>query len=233
MTLKYYGHSCFGIETMGKHLLFDPFITHNPLAKDVDITTISADFVIITHAHVDHMADAEAILNRTGAKLISQYEIVDYFEKKGIKNALPQNVGGAKKYDFGNMRAVTAVHSSSFTDENGNRIYGGVAQGFVIYNEEGCFYFAGDTGLTLDMQLIPMLCPPLDFAILPIGGRFTMDYKDAVVAAEFIQCSTIIGCHFDTWEPVELDHEAAVKAFEAEEKELIIPEINGEIELSA
>ncbi|MBL7818703.1 MAG: metal-dependent hydrolase [Saprospiraceae bacterium] len=226
MTIKYYGHSCFGIEIDGKHLLFDPFISGNGLAKDVDIESIPCDFMLISHGHADHIADAEAIAKRTGCKVICAFEIHTWLNGKGVTNTHPMNTGGSWNFDFGRVKCVVAHHSSSLPDGT----YAGNPMGFVIDSTEGCFYFAGDTALTLDMQLIPMICPPLGFAILPIGSNFTMDYNDAVIAADFIHCDTIIGCHYDTFGYIKIDHEAAVKAFEAENKELILPSIGGELQ---
>jgi L-ascorbate metabolism protein UlaG (beta-lactamase superfamily) len=108
--------------------------------------------------------------------------------------------------------------------------YAGNPLGFVVDSPEGCFYFSGDTALTLDMQLIPMTCTALGFAILPIGSNFTMDYHDAVIASDFIHCNTIIGCHYDTFGFIKIDHEAAEKAFEAEGKQLILPKVGGELQ---
>ncbi|MEO0040767.1 MAG: hypothetical protein RL329_215 [Bacteroidota bacterium] len=221
MNIKYYGHACFGVEINGKQLLFDPFISPNPLASAIDVDTIPCDFMFISHGHADHIADAERIAKRTNCKIITNYEIYNWLKKKGLSNIHPMNPGGGRTFDFGTVKCVVAQHSSSLPDGT----YGGAPMGFVVSSAEGCFYFAGDTALTLDMQLIPMICPPLSFAILPIGSNFTMDYADAVVAADFIQCNTIIGCHFDTFESIKIDKDAAKKCFEAEDKVLILPAI--------
>ena len=226
MTIKYYGHSCFGIEIGEHHLLFDPFISGNDKASDIKLDEIPCDFMLISHGHFDHILDAEAIAKRTGCKVICAWEIGDWLEKKGITNIHRSNIGGGFTFPFGRVKSVTAQHSSCLPDGS----YGGPALGFVVDTTEGCFYFAGDTALTLDMQLIPMICKPLSFAILPIGDFVTMDYHDAVVAADFVQCETIIGCHFDTWPPLSVDHEAAKKAFETENKTLILPKIGGELQ---
>lgn len=229
MKITYYGHSCFGIEIEGKNLLFDPFISGNPLVGDmVNIETIPCDFMLISHGHADHILDAEAIAKRTGCKVVCAWEISEWLKAKGVENTHPMNTGGSWDFEFGKVKCVVAQHSSGLPDGT----YGGNPMGFVVMTEEGNFYFSGDTALTLDMQLIPMTCPPLSFAIFPIGSNFTMDYQDAVIAADFVQCEQVIGCHFDTFGFIKIDHEAAVKAFEAENKTLLLPKIGDTYEVS-
>ena len=217
MKVTYYGQSAFAIETGGKHLVFDPFISPNQMAKAINIDSIPADYILLSHGHQDHVYDAEAIARNTNASIVSNFEIVSWYEAKGISGH-PMNHGGNWKFDFGTVKYVNAVHSSVLPDGT----YGGNPGGFVISNEEGCFYFAGDTALTWDMKLIPMTAPKLDFAILPIGDNFTMGIADAVIASEFIDCDKIIGCHYDTFGYIEINHEAAVKAFAEKGKELIL-----------
>ncbi len=220
MKVTFYGQSCFLVETMGKKLLFDPFITDNPLAKNIDPKKIEADYILLTHAHGDHISDAVSIAKRTGALIISNYEITNWAKAQDLK-AHPINHGGKWQFDFGFCKYVNAVHTSSFPDGS----YGGNPGGFVIWNNEGCFYHAGDTALTMDMKLIPMTCPPLDFAMLPIGDNFTMGYKDAAFAADFIECNQIIGCHFDTFGYIEIDKKEAKAAFEAKNKNLMLMKV--------
>ncbi|BDS12482.1 metal-dependent hydrolase [Aureispira anguillae] len=223
MRITYYGHSCFLVEIGNKKLLFDPFISPNPQAKSakIDIESIKPHYIFLSHGHEDHLADAFEIAIHNNAQIISVYEIVKWFDKQGVSGH-GMNIGGKHKFDFGTVKMVTAAHSSSMPDGS----YGGSSVGFVISNDhEGTFYFAGDTGLTMDMKLIPMICPRLDFAILPIGDNFTMGYDDAVLASTFIQCNTIIGCHFDTFPIIKMDHSAAKKAFAAAKKTLFLPEI--------
>lgn len=226
MKITYYGHASFGLELKGKNIIFDPFISPNELAKNIDVKKLKADFILLSHAHGDHVADVETIANNTGATIVSNAEIVGYYSNKKI-NGHPMNHGGKWKFDFGIVKYVNAVHSSSFPDGT----YGGNPGGFVIWNDENCFYFAGDTALTMDMKLIPMTCPKLDFAILPIGDDFTMGYEDAAIASDFIECETIIGCHYDTFGYIKIDHEAAKNAFAKRGKELILPPIGETMEM--
>lgn len=226
MKLTFYGHSCFSVEIKGKILLFDPFITGNELAKDIDIKKIKADYILISHGHEDHVLDVEVIAKQTGAKLVSNYEIINWFAAKGIKNGHPMNHGGQWKFDFGTVRYVNAVHTSSMPDGS----YGGNPGGFVIESEGGNFYFSGDTALTMDMKLIPMSCI-INFCVYPIGDNFTMGFKDAVIAADFVSCERVVGIHYDTFDYIEIDKEKAKEEFERSGKELILPIIGETISL--
>lgn len=228
MRITYFGHSCFLIETGGKRLLLDPFISGNPLVGGkIDPASIRCDFIFASHAHGDHIADLETVAqNNPGAMLVGIWEIFDFYSKKGIK-AHPMNLGGWWSFDFGRVKMVNAVHSSSFPDGS----YGGEPAGFVFETPEGTVYFAGDTALTLDMQLIPMTCPALDLAILPIGGNFTMDFNDAIIASDFLRCNRVLGCHFDTFGFLKIDHSAAQNAFLEKGKELVLLEIGGNLEV--
>ncbi|HMU02873.1 MAG TPA: metal-dependent hydrolase, partial [Saprospiraceae bacterium] len=183
MTLTYLGQSSFHLVFNGKNLIFDPMITPNALASHINIDELACDYMMLSHGHEDHVADAEAIAKRTGATIISNYEIVSWYGNKGLKGH-PMNLGGKFKFDFGTVKYVNAVHSSMLPDGS----YGGASGGFVIYDDSKSFYFAGDTALTYDLKLIPLTCPTLNVAILPIGDNFTMGYEDAAIAADFIQC---------------------------------------------
>ncbi|WP_136668203.1 metal-dependent hydrolase [Flavobacterium sp. H122] len=225
MKITFYGHACIGIEVSGKNILVDPFITGNPKASHIDINTINADYILVTHAHNDHTLDVEAIAKRTNAVIISNYEIAMHFAKKGLKYH-PMNHGGSWDFDFGNVKYVNAVHTSSFADGT----YGGNPGGFVIEGEHKNIYIAGDTALTFDMKLIPMRTK-LDLAILPIGDNFTMDVDDAIVASDFLDCDKILGYHYDTFGFIEINHEEAKKKFFDAGKDLMLLEIGESIEL--
>ena len=219
MNLTYYGHSCFSVVVGGKTLLFDPFISPNPLAEKVNPDRIAADYILISHGHEDHLADAEAIARRTGAMLISNYEIVTWYGNKGFTHAHPLNHGGGWNFDFGHVKYVNALHSSMLPDGGD----GGNAGGFVIESAEGNFYYSGDTALTLDMQLIGESVP-LNFAALCIGDNFTMGIDDAIKAANLVRCDQILGVHYDTFPPIKIDRGAAVEKFKAAGKELVLLE---------
>lgn len=225
MKLTFYGHACFGIETQGKQLLFDPFITPNELAKAIDIEQIPADYILISHGHQDHVADVESVAKRTDATLVSNFEIISWFGQKGLEKGHPMNHGGSWQFDFGKVKYVNAVHSSVLPDGT----YGGNPGGFVIEGEKN-IYFAGDTALTYDMKLIGE-STQLDLAILPIGSNFTMDYHDAIKAADFVGCSRVLGVHYDTFGFIKIDHEAAKKAFAEAGKELILLDIGASMEV--
>jgi L-ascorbate metabolism protein UlaG (beta-lactamase superfamily) len=227
MKITYYGHACFLVEFNGKRLLFDPFLTSNP-KTGITADEIEADYIFLTHGHFDHIEDAERIAKRTGAKVVATWEIAEWLNKKEVKNTHPMNTGGRWNFDFGTVRCVVAQHSSGLPDGS----YGGNPMGFVISNPNvGAFYAAGDTALTMDMQLIPRICPRLDFALLPIGDNFTMGYEDAAIASDFIECNRIVGCHYDTFGYIMIDHKAAKQLFDAQSKELILPEIGKTFEI--
>ena len=226
MKITHYAHSTFHIEIKGIHILIDPFITGNEkLQGKVDIDTLKADYILLTHAHQDHTLDAEAIAKRTGAIIVSNFEITSHYEEKGIE-VHPMNHGGNWSFEFGNLKYVNAIHSSSFPDGS----YGGQPGGFVIEGEHKNIYIAGDTALTMDMKLIPMQTK-LDLAILPIGDNFTMGVEDAIIASDFVQCDKVLGCHYDTFGFIEIDHEEAKRKFYEKGKDLMLLEIGESIEL--
>ena len=226
MKFTYYGHSAFLIEVQGIKLLFDPFISPNELAKDIDIDKIEADFIFISHGHSDHIADCVAIAKRTGATVIANYEIFEWLHKQGLEKLHPMNTGGKWKFDFGVVKCVVAQHSSSLPDGT----YGGNPLGFLFSTSEGNFYYSGDTALTLDMQLIPSWVD-LDFAILPIGDNFTMDIDDAINAAVFVQTNKVIGVHYNTFGFIKIDKQEAIDKFEYAGRQLFLPGIGETIEL--
>lgn len=219
MQFTYYGHACFSVVIGGKTLLFDPFISGNELAKGVDIEQIEADYILQSHGHEDHIADLIPIAKRTGAKVIAMAEIAGWVQAQGHDNVHGMNYG-AVDMEFGEVRMVMAGHSSSMPDGS----YGGNPAGFVIKSAEGSFYFAGDTCLMLDMQLIPRFAT-IDFAVLPIGGNFTMNVADAIIASDFIKCDKIVGVHYNTWPPISINTDEAKQTFTAANKQLILPEI--------
>ena len=222
MKVTYYGHACISVEVKGKILLFDPFITPNELAKAINVNALPADFILISHGHVDHLADAVAIAKRTGASAVSNYEITVWLNNKGVEKTAPLNHGGSVQFDFGRVQFVNAIHSSSLP----NGTYGGNPGGFVVETAEGNFYFSGDTALTMDMKLIGE-STRLKFAALCVGDTFTMGVDDAIKAAEFIRCDEIVGIHFDTFPPIKIDHDAAVQKFKAAGRKLHLLDIGG------
>ncbi len=225
MKITFYGHASLGIQINTINILVDPFITGNPKAKDIDIDNLQADFILVTHAHQDHILDVEAIAKRTGATVVSNYEIATYYGNLGIENH-PMNHGGKWDFEFGTVKYVNAIHTSSFPDGS----YGGQPGGFIIEGEHKNIYIAGDTALTFDMKLIP-LQTPLDLAILPIGDNFTMGIDDAIMASDFIECDKILGYHFDTFGYIEIDHDEAKRKFFENNKDLMLFEIGESIEL--
>jgi L-ascorbate metabolism protein UlaG (beta-lactamase superfamily) len=227
MKITYYGHSCFAVEVEGKNLLFDPFITPNEQASGIDIQSLKPDYILISHAHQDHTADVETVAQNSGARLISNYEIIGYYGGKGLENGYPLNHGGGADFDFGRVKYTNAVHSSSFADGT----YGGQPGGFLITDQAGhSFYFSGDTSLTHDFSLYGEEAD-LAFAILCIGDNFTMGPHDAARAARMLKVSDVMGVHYDTFPYIEIDHDAARQEFSKAGVNLHLPKIGETIEL--
>jgi L-ascorbate metabolism protein UlaG (beta-lactamase superfamily) len=219
MKITFLGHATLQIEVDDKIIIVDPFISGNELAKDIDINSLKADYILITHAHQDHILDVETIAKNTGAIIVSNYEIVMHYGAKGIKGH-PMNHGGSWNFDFGRVTYTNAVHTSSFPDGS----YGGNPGGFIIETKEKNIYIAGDTALTMDMKLIPMQCK-IDLAVLPIGDNFTMGIESAIIASNFVECNSILGYHFDTFGYIKIDHKDAIRKFNNAGKQLNLLEI--------
>ncbi|MCF6212509.1 MAG: metal-dependent hydrolase [Flavobacteriaceae bacterium] len=225
MKITYLGHASLAIEVAGKNLIVDPFISANPLANSIDILSLKADYILVTHAHQDHILDVETIAKNTGAKVVSNYEIVTHFGTKSIEGH-PMNHGGSWQFDFGLVTYTNAIHSSSFPDGS----YGGQPGGFILQTAEGNIYIAGDTALTYDMKTIP-LQTKLNLAILPVGDNFTMGFESACIAADFVQCKRVLGYHFDTFGYIEIAHQKAINHFKKSGKELLLLPVGESVEV--
>lgn len=226
MKLTYYGHSCFLLETSTSKILFDPYISPNELASNIDVEKIEANFIVQSHGHSDHIADLIPIAQRTRAVVIGSWELTEWLRKQGIEKVHPMNIGGSWNFKFGKLKMVFAAHSNSLPDGS----YGGVAAGYLLEVDGKRIYYSGDTALTQDMKLIGEYWRP-DVALLPIGDNFTMDVDDAILASDFINCKEIIGMHYDTFGYIKINHEEAIRKFELRGKTLHLMGIGSTIEI--
>jgi L-ascorbate metabolism protein UlaG (beta-lactamase superfamily) len=210
--LTYLGHSAFLITTPTGDILIDPFLSGNPSAS-IGPDDVHPDYILVTHGHSDHLGDTIAIAKRTGATVIGPAELVTYLAGKGVANVHPMHIGGNRVFPFGELFLTQALHGSSVT-ENGHLIYMGNPCGFVIKTKERTTYHAGDTGVFLDMELIGRL-HPLDIALLPIGGNFTMGIDDAVEAVKMLAPRTVIPMHYGTFPVIAVDPQLFRKKVES------------------
>jgi L-ascorbate metabolism protein UlaG (beta-lactamase superfamily) len=200
-TITWLGHGSVQIETAGKRVLIDPFLTGQPTAP-VKADDLDADFILVSHGHADHVGDTVAIAQRTGAQVISNFEISVYFERQGLKNVHAQHIGGSHEFAFGRVKLTIAHHGSALPDGS----YGGNPCGFLLHLEEGKVYHAADTGLFYDMTLIGD--EGIDLALLPLGDNFTMGPFDALRAVKLINPRRVVPIHYNTWELIAQDAEA-------------------------
>lgn len=223
MKITYLGHASLHIEFGNTNIIVDPFISGNPLASEINIADLKADYILVTHAHQDHILDVETIAKQTGATIVANYEVAMHYGAKEF-NVFAMNHGGTYKTDTFSAKYVNAIHTSSFPDGS----YGGQPGGFVLTTNDKSIYIAGDTALTYDMKLIPMQTK-LDIAILPIGDTFTMGIDDAIIASDFVECNRVLGYHYDSFPPIAIDKEEAKQKFKAKAKSLVLLEIGGSL----
>jgi L-ascorbate metabolism protein UlaG (beta-lactamase superfamily) len=227
MNVTYYGQSCVEFDFDGTKVLLDPFITYNELANSIDIATIRPDYIFLSHCHQDHVADLIPIQKNSGATVAAIVETAAWAKAQGVPEdkVIDYNFGGTLDLPFGRVKMVYALHTNSTPEGD----YAGVPVGFVFFVGTKKIYFAGDTGLTLEMKLLEDL--ELDWAFLPIGGHYTMDVDDAIRAARFINCKNIIGIHYDTFPPIRIDREAAKRKFEEQGLTLHLPSVGENLTL--
>lgn len=214
MKLTYHGQSTVTIETNGHHLVIDPFFSGNEKAT-TNPDDVKADFILLTHAHADHMLDAERIAKVTGATIIATHELATYLSFKGL-NVHPMNLGGQFDFPFGKVKMTQAFHSSSIIDEEKQTItYMGMPAGFLLTIEGKEIYHAGDTALFGDLALYGAH-HEIDLAFLPIGDNFTMGPDDALIAADMLQAKAVVPIHYDTFDLIKQDANAFCEKIEAQ-----------------
>ena len=213
MGCKYiwYGHGTFGLETGGYKILIDPFFTGTPAASTT-ADEVEADFILLSHGHGDHVGDAVAVAQRTGAGVVANFEIVNWLGSQGVE-AHPQHIGGGFKHPFGYLKLTQAIHGSGLPDGS----YGGMPAGFLLTTNEGeKIYLACDTGLFYGMKLLKQ--EKVDLAVLPIGDNFTMGPDDAFRAVKMIKPRHVFPAHYNTWPLIEQDAAAWAERVNAKTK---------------
>ena len=209
ITLTWLSHACFVIDTGESKLLTDPFLTGNPLAP-ARPDSVEADYILVSHGHGDHVGDTVAIARRTGATVISNFEIQSWLAGQGVENSHPQHIGGGFDYPWGRVKLTIAHHGSMLPDGS----YGGNPCGFLFYIQGKKIYHACDTGLFYDMRMIGE--EGIDLAIVPIGDNFTMGPDDALRAVKLIEPKQVVPIHYDTFEVIHQDPRAWAKRVESE-----------------
>lgn len=214
MRITYYGHSTVELTAGNTTYLIDPFLTPNP-HTDAGIDDVDPDVILVSHGHQDHIADAKPIAAQTKADVITNFEIANWLQDRGIETTKPVNHGGSIVTDDATITYVNAVHSSVLPDGS----YGGNPGGFIIETEDTTLYFSGDTARHADMSLLGDDYD-IDLSMLCVGGTFTMDAEAAAKALSMLDCEEAIGLHYDTFPPIEIDHEAAKNTFKEHGKTL-------------
>ncbi|MFD1165653.1 metal-dependent hydrolase [Sphingobacterium daejeonense] len=227
MKVTYYGQSCVEFDIDGTKVLLDPFISYNPLAKDIKVADIKPDYIFLSHAHQDHVADMYSIQQQSGATVATIVETAAWVRKQGVPDdkVIEYNLGGTLDLPFGKVKMVFAAHSNSTVDGE----YAGFPVGYVFFLKGKTVYFAGDTALTMEMKLLER--HNIDWALLPIGGHYTMDVDDAIIAAEFVNCKNVMGIHYDSFPPIKINHEEAMKKFNEADVYLALPKIGESIDI--
>lgn len=201
INITWHGHATYSLDVNGTKLVVDPFFDGNPSAKR-KADSVAADYVLVTHGHGDHIADALPITQRTGATLISNFEIINWFASKGYDKGHGQHIGGGFQHPFGHVKMTIAFHGSGLPDGS----YGGNPGGFLLTVDGKKIYIAGDTALYSDMALIGRV--GLDVAILPVGDNFTMGPDDSILALDYLKPKVVIPCHYNTWPVIAVDIQA-------------------------
>lgn len=225
MKLTYFGHACFLVTFGDTKVLFDPFISPNPLAKHIAIEAIAADYIFVSHGHEDHVADLLTLAHQTQATVVSNFEIINWVSQQGYTKVHPMNFG-TWNFDFGTVHFVPAAHSSALPDGT----YAGNPGGFIFKTKEGNFYYTGDTSLTSEFMMIPYY-GNLKAAIMPVGGNFTMNVEEAIIASDIIKCDNIVGIHHETFGYIVIDQASSIQKFNNANKTLRLPTIGESIEL--
>lgn len=202
LSLTWHGHATFSLNINGTHIVIDPFFAGNNPVAEVSVDAVAADYILITHGHGDHIADAIPLAQRTGATVIANFEIIGWLSGKGVANTHAQHIGGGFNHPFGRVKMTPALHGSGLPDGS----YGGMPGGFLITVGGKNIYIAGDTALYSDMSLIGE--HGIDLAVLPIGDNFTMGPDDALRAVKLLQPARVVPCHYGTWPVIDVDAEA-------------------------
>jgi len=225
MKLKYFSHSSFQVTTnSGIKLLIDPFLDDNPTSP-VKAADVDAEYIILTHAHGDHIGDSFSIAKRCGSSFICVNELADYCKSKGFE-AHNMHIGGGYDFEFGRIK-FTIAHHGSMTPDNS---YAGEPAGVILSIDGKNIYHTGDTGLFYDMKLIGEITP-IDYMLLPIGDNFTMGITDAVKAVELTSPKVAIPMHYNTFPVIEADPNDFKAKVEAKGFKCIVMEYGEEIEL--
>ncbi|WP_085991696.1 metal-dependent hydrolase [Oceanobacillus senegalensis] len=204
MKVSYHGHSVVKVETENHSILFDPFINGNG-GCDLDASTVKADVILLTHAHNDHVGDTVEIAKRNNSLVVAPNELANYLGEKGL-NAHPMHIGGSHEFDFGKVKFTQAFHGSSYTEEDGTVIYGGMPGGILLTIEGKTIYHLGDTALFTDLKMYGEM-NDIDVAFVPIGDNFTMGPEDALVAADWIDAKIVVPVHYNTFPVIEQNPE--------------------------
>ncbi|ETI68559.1 metal-dependent hydrolase [Neobacillus vireti] len=219
MRVSYHGHSVVQINTNGKTILIDPFITGNQLT-DLTAEEVKPDVIILSHGHNDHVGDTVELAKRHNSLVIANFELATYLSWQGVKTH-GMHIGGAYQFDFGKVKLTQAFHGSCIETEN-ELIYGGMPAGILVMSEGKTIYHAGDTGLFSDMKLIGER-HPIDLAFLPIGDNFTMGPEDAAYAAKLLNPKTVVPMHYNTFPPIKQDPYQFTELLENQNGKVLVP----------